>query len=200
MASPNNDYIVTKLHFKLFGNTADNRTKGKVIIFLSPHLLLIFLGMIVITYEMKNPMNNNPVEFIFKLGSIIRSIVPYRIYADEQISGQYIFLTVIEGYDISEVVVLEILHVDIKYVIVGAKNDADITKAAYFALSNESKPFIVKQFMLEFKLDILAIITYHSGIFFACKFTTNNKKLEFKFIIYTFEDEYGIKTFNRYGS
>ena len=94
--------------------------------------------MIVITDKMKDAMHDDPVELILELGSIFDRILPYSIHTDEEVSGEPVPLTVIKSYDVSEVIMLKILLIDIQYIIIGTEYDGDVSDAAYFALGDEA--------------------------------------------------------------
>ena len=100
--------------------------------------------MIIKTYQMKQTMNNNPVKLVGKLSSVKFGIVFDRVDADEQITGQYISITLVERNYIGKIVMLKKLHIDIEDVIVGAEYDIYVAETADFALCNKLKPLIIK--------------------------------------------------------
>ena len=74
--------------------------------------------MIIIPDEVKQSVNYNPVQFLGKLSTIKRRIIPNGINTYKQVSGKNVSLAVIEGNDIGEVIVLKILHIDVQDIIV----------------------------------------------------------------------------------
>ena len=108
-------------------------------------------------------MHHHPVQLIRKLRPVIQGILPHGINADKQISVEKILLTIIKCYNVSKVIVLEILHIYIKYIIVGAEYNTNIAQLLHFAASNGLKPTIIQQLMLENKINILIIISYDSN-------------------------------------
>ena len=74
--------------------------------------------MVIITNEMENPVNYDPVELIFKLCSVLEGILTDRIDTYEKISVKLITLTIIKSYYIRKIVVSEITLVDIEDIIV----------------------------------------------------------------------------------
>lgn len=106
-------------------------------------------------------MDNDSVEFIFKFGIVEKSIFPDRVHADEQISGKNIFLTVVERDDVSEIIMMKILHIDIEDIGIGTEYDVDSTQFLHFAFRNKLKPRIVQPPMVELEIHILKIIRNH---------------------------------------
>ena len=111
--------------------------------------------MIVISDKMENSVDDHPVKFFFEIGSEFNGVFPNTVHTDEKISGQYLSFTIIEGYDVGEIIMLKILHVDIENVRVGTENDIDLTDAAFLSLGNCLQPSISEPPDIEFETCIL---------------------------------------------
>ncbi len=117
--------------------------------------------MVIITDKMKEPVNDNPVKFLFELGPIINGIFPNGINTDEKVAGNDRFIGIIERDDIRKVIVAQILKVDFEDVRVGAKDYIDFAETAYFAFGDQLKPGIIESPVFILKLDILKKVPYH---------------------------------------
>ena len=74
--------------------------------------------MVIITDEMENPVNYDPVELIFKLSSVLERILTDRIDTYEKISVKLITLTIIKSNYVGKIVVTEITLVDIEDIVI----------------------------------------------------------------------------------
>ena len=74
--------------------------------------------MVIITNEMENPVNYDPVELIFKLSSVLERILTDRIYTYEKISIKFVTLTIIKSNYVGKIVVTEITLVDIEDIVI----------------------------------------------------------------------------------
>ena len=74
--------------------------------------------MVIITNEMENPVNYDPVELIFKLSSVLERILTDRIDTYEKISVKLITLTIIKSNYVGKIVVTEITLVDIEDIVI----------------------------------------------------------------------------------
>ena len=92
--------------------------EGQIIILFLSHQGNVIVTMVIITNEMENPVNYDPVELIFKLCSVLEGILTDRIDTYEKISVKLITLTIIKSYYIRKIVVSEITLVDIEDIIV----------------------------------------------------------------------------------
>lgn len=117
--------------------------------------------MVIISDKVKKPVDNNSVEFILEFSIVEKSIFPDRVHADEQISGKNILLTIVERNDVSEVIMLKILHIDIEDIGIGTEYDVYSTQFLHFTLCNKLKPGIVQPPMVELEIHILKIIRNH---------------------------------------
>lgn len=105
--------------------------------------------MVIISDKVKKSVDNDSVEFILEFSIVEKSIFPDRIHADEQISGKNILLTIVERNDVSEVIMLKILHIDIEDIGIGTEYDVYSTQSLHFTLCNKLKPGIVQPPMVE---------------------------------------------------
>ena len=121
--------------------------------------------MVVIPDQVEQTMDDYPMEFFVKLGTIFNGILADRVDTDEKIAGKFLSLAIVECDDVGEVVMLEITHVDIEDVIVRTKYYVNIAQGSDFASGNELQPSVIRQFILENELYILAIIPYHGPKF-----------------------------------
>lgn len=117
--------------------------------------------MVIITYEVEKTVHNHTMQLIFELCSIIDCVFTHRVHTDEQITGEYVTLTIIKCDDISEVIMLKILHIHIKDIIIRAEYYVNITYPAYFTLSYSLKPLPAKHLLLELEFSILCKVSYH---------------------------------------
>lgn len=127
----------------------------EVVVFLLPHDFYVFIAMIVVSDEMKQSMDNYSVEFFFELCLVEDGVFLDRIYTDEKITGKDIAFAIVESNDVSEIVVLKKLLIDIKNVVVGTENYIDLTEFLYFTFSYKFKPGIVKPALFELELCLL---------------------------------------------
>ena len=74
--------------------------------------------MVIITNEMENPVNYDPVELIFKLCSVLEGILTDRIDTYEKISIKFVTLTIIKSNYVGKIVVTEITLVDIEDIVI----------------------------------------------------------------------------------
>ena len=74
--------------------------------------------MIIITNEMENPVNYDPVELIFKLCSVLEGILTDRIDTYEKISIKFVTLTIIKSNYVGKIVMTEITLVDIEDIVI----------------------------------------------------------------------------------
>ena len=74
--------------------------------------------MVIITDEMENPVNYDPVELIFKLSSVLERILTDRIDTYEKISVKLITLTIIKSNYVGKIVVTEITLVNIEDIVI----------------------------------------------------------------------------------
>ena len=92
--------------------------EGQIIILFLSHQGNVIVTMVVITDEMENAVNYDPVEFIVKLCSVLEGILTDRIDTYEKISVKLITLTIIKSYYIRKIVVSEITLVDIEDIVI----------------------------------------------------------------------------------
>lgn len=142
--------------------------------------------MIIVTDKMKKTMNDYPIEFIIEFGTVKNRIFLDGVYTDEKVSGKILSFTIIKSYDISEVIMLEILHIDIKNVVVGTEYYVDVTYFSDLAAGNGFQPVSGREFTLEIEFDILSKISDHA-LYFSQIYPYKLKKLELKYIISIFE-------------
>ena len=114
--------------------------------------------MVVITYKMKDSMNDDPVELIGKLSSVLDGILSYSVDADEQVTGKLVTFAVVECDDVCKVVMLEILLVDVKYIIVGTEDYRDVPYSSDFALCDKLQPLGIFGFALKNEVCIFEIV------------------------------------------
>ena len=74
--------------------------------------------MVIITNEMENPVNYDPVELIFKLCSVLEGILTDRIDTYEKISIKFVTLTIIKSNYVGKIVMTEITLVDIEDIVI----------------------------------------------------------------------------------
>ena len=121
--------------------------------------------VVIVADEVQDAVHNDAVQFIGKLGSVERSILLYGIDGDEQVSGEPVSLTIVESDDVCEIVMLKVTHVHIEDVVVGTEYYVNVSDGFDFAASDHFQPTVVRLFVLENKLYILAIIPDHDQKF-----------------------------------
>ena len=146
--------------------------------------------MIIIADEMENAMDYDSVEFFLELGSILDCIFTDTVDADEQVTGESVPFAIVEGDDVSEIVMLEVLLIYIEDVVVGTEDYRYVTDTADLAFSNKTKPTVIQGFALENEICVLEIVRNHAKIF--RKSTILYKKFEIKIIISNFNGQSGI--------
>ena len=92
--------------------------EGQIIILFLSHHGNVIVTMVIITNEMENPVNYDPVELIFKLSSVLERILTDRIYTYEKISIKFVTLTIIKSNYVGKIVVTEITLVDIEDIVI----------------------------------------------------------------------------------
>ena len=118
--------------------------------------------MIIISDEMKDAMNDHPVEFIFEISSILDGIFTDRIYTDEKITRKLVSLAIIESDDVGEIIMLKIFLIDIKNIIVRTEYDRYVADASDFAFCDKTKPAVIQGFSLENEICVLKKIRNHA--------------------------------------
>ena len=126
---------------------------------------LFFWSMIVITDQVQQAMYHDTMKLIVKLGPIFMGVLPDRIDANEQVSGQGLALAVIKSDDVCEIVMLKVTHVHIKYIIVGTEYYVNIANLADLASGNHFQPAIIRHLVLQDEFHVLCEIPYHSTMF-----------------------------------
>ena len=119
--------------------------------------------MVIITDKMKQTMNDHPVQFFLELRLVEFRIFPYGIDTDEKISGKHVSLTIIKSNYVSEVIMLKESLIDVKYIIVGAEDDVDLSEFLDFTFGNKLEPGIVEPAVLELELGLFEEVRYHKS-------------------------------------
>ena len=92
--------------------------EGQIIILFLSHQGNVIVTMVIITNEMENPVNYDPVELIIKLSSVLDGILTDRIDTYEKISIKFVTLTIIKSNYVGKIVVTEITLVDIEDIVI----------------------------------------------------------------------------------
>ena len=104
---------------------------------------------------MKQTVNNDTIQLIIERRRKFRGIVTNRIYTDKEIARKNIALTIIKSNDISIIIMLKVLHIDIEDIRVRTENNINITDIPLFGLGNKIEPTFSEEFLIEVKNDIL---------------------------------------------
>ena len=123
--------------------------------------------MVIITDEMKDTMDNDPVQLVLEFGTIFESIFTDTVDTDEKITGKSVPFAIVEGDDVSEIVMLEVLLVYIEDVVVRTEDYRYVTNATNFAFSNKSKPSVVQSLPFKNEVGIFKVVLNHIPLFFA---------------------------------
>ena len=118
--------------------------------------------MVVVTDKMEYTVDHDPIEFVGELCPVEKGILPDTVYADKQISAEDILFAVVEGDDIGEVIVLEILHIDVENIVIRTEDYVNISYLSDLTRRYRSQPLVIKRFVFEFERNVLAIISDHS--------------------------------------
>ena len=181
MTSANNDDIILPLHLGRQGFP-----QIKIVILLGTHHSDIRLGMVIISDQVQNAMDDDPVQFIIELGSEIQCVFTHRIYTDEKITGQDVTLAVIKCNDVRKVVMSKIALVYVQDIIVRTKNDIDRSQLTDFTLSNQLQPTGRKTLGFEQKRSIFKKIADHIKPKISANLQLLYKKFEINRIISNF--------------
>ena len=100
--------------------------------------------MVIISYKMKKAVDNDPVQLILELSSILTGIFPDTVDTYKEISGQSVTFTIVESNDIGKIIVLEISLVYIQNIIVRTEDYRYVTRTLYLALGNKPQPPVIK--------------------------------------------------------
>ena len=146
--------------------------------------------MIIIAYEMKNTMYNHPVQFILEFGSIFKSIFTDTVDAYEKITGKSVTFAIVEGDDVCEIVMLQILLIYIKDIVVRTEDDRYVAYTTDFAFGNQAEPSVVQCLSLKNEVGIFKIVRNHVELFFL-QIYEMYKKFEIKNKVSNFTDLYG---------
>ena len=114
--------------------------------------------MVIITDEMKDTMDNDPVQLVLEFGTIFESIFTDTIDTDEKVTGKSVPFAIVEGDDVSEIVMLEVLLVYIEDVVVRTEDYRYVTNATNFAFSNKSKPSVVQSLPFKNEVGIFKVV------------------------------------------
>ena len=114
--------------------------------------------MIVITDQMKKPMDDDPVEFVRKFCPVLDGIFSDTVDTYKEVTGQFIAFAIIKGDDIGKIIMLQVLLIDIKYIIVGTENNRNLSYTTDFAFSYKTEPSVIQSLPLEYKISIFKII------------------------------------------
>ena len=114
--------------------------------------------MIIIADQMKDAMDDDSIEFLLEFGSILYRVFADAVDTDKKITRQLIILAIIEGDDVSEIIMLEILLVYIENIIVRAEDDGDVSYTADLALCYKSKPTVIERLTFKDKVCVFKII------------------------------------------
>ena len=110
--------------------------------------------MIVITYKMKNTVNDDSVKFGIEICFIEICIVPYSIDTDEKVTGKNITLTIIESDDVSIVMMIKGPDIDIENVRVWTKNNVYLSYSAILSHGDGLDPSVREPPDIEFETGI----------------------------------------------
>ena len=178
VSASNNYNIVYALHSLFLGKPAKSRALGKIVILFRPHRPLFRICVIVITDKMEKTMDYYTVQLFGKLSSVENGVIADRVDADEKISGKNIPFAIIEGYDVGEVIMLQILHIDIKNIIIGTEDNIHIPYFSDFTFSHKLEPTLGFQFGFKAKISVLAKVSDHFSTVFAYKINCKRRQLQ----------------------
>lgn len=111
--------------------------------------------MVVISDKMEDTMYDDPVKFIRKLGIVKNRILTHRIHTYEKIAGENVALAIVKSDYVSKIIMLQILLIDVQYIIVRAENDIHITQLPDFAAGYGLQPEIVQSPAIELEFCVL---------------------------------------------
>lgn len=120
-------------------------------------------------------MNHHTIKFSFKLGSVVKRILSYTVDTDKQVTIKPVLLTIIESDDVGKVIMSEILHVYVKYIIIGTEYYVNVTDPSDFTFRNKFEPLVVNKLSLKLKVNILVEIGDHRIKFYANLLLLNEK-------------------------
>ena len=103
-------------------------------------------------------MNNHPIKFILKLSSKLGGIFPYGVHAYKKVSRETVTFAVVESDDVSEIVVLKKLLIDVQNIVVGTENYGDIPYSENLAFGRKFKPLVCFPPVTESEVSVLEII------------------------------------------
>ena len=121
--------------------------------------------MVIVTDQMKQAMDDDPVEFGFEGCAVKGGIVADGVDADEQIARQGIPFAIIKGNDVGIVLVPEITDVHVKDVRVGTKDHGQVADLPALYFRHLFQPAVGEPFLTEGKNDIFAKVLDHVPIF-----------------------------------
>lgn len=111
--------------------------------------------MVVISDKMEDTMYYDPVKLIRELGTVKHGIFAHGIHAYEKIAGENVALAIVKSDYVSKIIVMQILLVDVQYIIVRAENNIDIPQLPDFASGYGLQPEIVQSPTIELEFCVL---------------------------------------------
>ena len=96
---------------------------GKVVIFFGAHLGNLLRSVVVIAYEMKDAVDNDPVELVLEIHLVLIGIFPDAVNAYEKVAGNLVALGLVKSNDVGKIIVTQIFHIYIQDVIVRAEDN-----------------------------------------------------------------------------
>ncbi len=113
---------------------------GKVLVFFSPHKLFFFCRLVLVTTEVQRPMEDNPVQFIAEGGTELLGIVPHPVNTDVDLTNNRCGMAgKVEGDNISKVIMLQVLAVDLQQVLIRTKDETQGFQLYPFLLKSVRK-------------------------------------------------------------
>lgn len=136
---------------------------GEVEIFLLPHQFLFVRRFVAIATEVKDAMDDNPMELIPLADAIRFRVLNYAFDADKNITADDVgLLGIVERDDIGERMVVEVLLVYGQQVGIGAKYETELARGTTLRFSDCLNPFPNFSLLFRFEISILVKEMYFS--------------------------------------
>lgn len=131
-------------------------------------------------------MHDDPVQFIFEFGTVVKGIFTNGIYADKQVTGQNIAFTIIKCNDIGKVIMLQVALIDVQNIVIRTKYDIHGTQLTNLTFRNDLQPLGGETLGFELKRRIFEEIANHKADKISANLQLFDKKFELKRILSNF--------------
>ena len=99
-------------------------------------------AFVVDATKVEHAVDNHAEEFFVVGCALFYAVAPHRVEADEEVAADDCTLGVVEGDDVCEIIVVEVLAVDFKNFVVVNKDVGQFANALTIISGNSAYPFV----------------------------------------------------------